>query len=78
MGQFLCPDPAYDFVDPKTQQPYGCTKENKATGKSQVYNKSKINSIGYGTCQLSQLKTKALWILQANYLNVNCFVCNYG
>ncbi|XP_066245360.1 TM2 domain-containing protein CG10795 [Euwallacea similis] len=30
MGQFLCPDPSYDLVDPKTQQIRGCTKENKA------------------------------------------------
>lgn len=34
MGQYLCPDPdpSYNFIDPKTQQPYGCTKENKAKG----------------------------------------------
>ncbi|XP_067004562.1 TM2 domain-containing protein biscotti [Anabrus simplex] len=32
MGQFLCPDPdpMYEYIDPKTQQPYDCTKENKA------------------------------------------------
>ncbi|XP_030756819.1 TM2 domain-containing protein CG10795 [Sitophilus oryzae] len=30
MGQFLCPDPDYDLIDPKTQQIRGCTKENKA------------------------------------------------
>ncbi|KAJ4448163.1 hypothetical protein ANN_10176 [Periplaneta americana] len=32
MGQYICPDPdpSYDYIDPKTQQPYGCTKENKA------------------------------------------------
>lgn len=30
LGQYLCPDPAYDFIDPKTQQIRGCTKENKA------------------------------------------------
>ncbi|KAK9509842.1 hypothetical protein O3M35_004745 [Rhynocoris fuscipes] len=30
MGQYLCPDPEYDLIDPKTQQPRGCTKENKA------------------------------------------------
>ncbi|PSN48922.1 TM2 domain-containing protein [Blattella germanica] len=32
MGQFICPDPdpEYDYIDPKTQQPYGCTRENKA------------------------------------------------
>nr|CAD7440897.1 unnamed protein product [Timema bartmani] len=32
MGQYICPDPApnYTFIDPKTQQPEGCTKENKA------------------------------------------------
>lgn len=34
MGQYICPDPdpSYDYIDPKTQQPYGCTKENKAKG----------------------------------------------
>ncbi|CAH1392971.1 unnamed protein product [Nezara viridula] len=31
MGQYLCPDPDnLDFIDPATQQPKGCTKENKA------------------------------------------------
>jgi len=34
MGQYMCPDPdpSYSYIDPKTQQPYGCTKENKAKG----------------------------------------------
>lgn len=32
MGQYVCPDPDYDLIDPKTQQPRGCTKENKAKG----------------------------------------------
>jgi hypothetical protein len=34
MGQYICPDPdsTYSYIDPKTQQPYGCTKENKAKG----------------------------------------------
>lgn len=30
MGQYICPHPDYDFIDPETQQPRGCTKENKA------------------------------------------------
>ncbi|KAL7297310.1 hypothetical protein TKK_0009707 [Trichogramma kaykai] len=30
MGQYICPHPHYDFIDPKTQQPKGCTKANKA------------------------------------------------
>ncbi|XP_035742627.1 TM2 domain-containing protein CG10795-like isoform X2 [Vespa mandarinia] len=30
MGQYICPHPDYDFIDQKTQQPKGCTKENKA------------------------------------------------
>lgn len=30
MGQFMCPDPSVDFIDAKTQQPFGCTKENVA------------------------------------------------
>lgn len=34
MGQYLCPDPTKKQIDPKTQQFYGCTKENKARGKS--------------------------------------------
>ena len=32
MGQYICPHPDYDFIDTKTQQPKGCTKENKAKG----------------------------------------------
>lgn len=34
MGQFLCPDPAVieTYIDPKTQQPQGCTRQNKAEG----------------------------------------------
>ncbi|XP_065211715.1 TM2 domain-containing protein CG10795 [Planococcus citri] len=30
MGQFICPDPTYDLIDPKTQQPRGCTDKNIA------------------------------------------------
>lgn len=30
MGQYLCPDPNVNHIDPKTQQPYGCTKDGKA------------------------------------------------
>ncbi|XP_039278044.1 TM2 domain-containing protein CG10795 isoform X3 [Nilaparvata lugens] len=30
LGQYICPHPDYEFIDPKTQQPKGCTKENKA------------------------------------------------
>ncbi|XP_055837155.1 TM2 domain-containing protein CG10795 [Episyrphus balteatus] len=30
MGQYLCPDPNKNPIDPKTQQFRGCTKENKA------------------------------------------------
>lgn len=36
MGQYLCPDPEYDLIDPKTQQPRDCTKENKAKGKVNI------------------------------------------
>lgn len=32
MGQFLCPDTAYEFIDPETQQLLGCTKDNVAQG----------------------------------------------
>jgi hypothetical protein len=32
MGQFLCPDPLINHIDPQTQQPRGCTKENTAKG----------------------------------------------
>lgn len=33
-GQFMCPDPdpKLNYIDPKTQQPVGCTKEGRATG----------------------------------------------
>lgn len=37
LGQYLCPDPAYDFIDPKTQQIRGCTKENKAKSLFNLY-----------------------------------------
>lgn len=30
MGQFMCPDPSKNHIDPKTQQLRGCTKENRA------------------------------------------------
>lgn len=33
IGQYVCPDPEYDYIDPKTQQPWGCTKDNKAKGE---------------------------------------------
>ncbi|XKL59721.1 hypothetical protein PGB90_000737 [Kerria lacca] len=29
-GEYICPDPKYDHIDHKTQQPKGCTRENKA------------------------------------------------
>lgn len=32
MGQFMCPDPEYELIDPKTQQLFGCTKDNVAQG----------------------------------------------
>ncbi|XP_043274403.1 TM2 domain-containing protein CG10795 [Venturia canescens] len=31
MGQYICPHPDYDLIDIKTQQPRGCSEENKAT-----------------------------------------------
>lgn len=30
MGQYMCPDPNINHIDPKTQQPIGCTKNNVA------------------------------------------------
>lgn len=32
MGQYLCPDPNINHIDPKTQQIRGCRKDNKARG----------------------------------------------
>lgn len=32
-GEYICPDPKYDHIDHKTQQPKGCTRENKAKGQ---------------------------------------------
>lgn len=32
MGQFLCPDPHVNHIDPKTQQLKGCTREGRAKG----------------------------------------------
>lgn len=37
MGQYICPHPEYDLIDPKTQQPRGCTKENKAKGNEVMF-----------------------------------------
>lgn len=37
MGQFMCPDPAYEFIDPETQQLRGCTKDNVAQGCLTLY-----------------------------------------
>lgn len=30
IGQYMCPDPNINHIDPKTQQPIGCTKHNVA------------------------------------------------
>lgn len=30
VGQFLCPDPNINHIDPKTQQPINCNEKNKA------------------------------------------------
>lgn len=30
VGQYMCPDPNYNHIDAKTQQPIGCTKNNRA------------------------------------------------
>lgn len=30
MGQFMCPDPDVSYMDLRTQQPAGCSKEGKA------------------------------------------------
>lgn len=30
IGQYMCPDPAINHIDAKTQQPIGCTKNNVA------------------------------------------------
>lgn len=30
VGQFMCPDPNINHVDPKTQQPHNCNDKNKA------------------------------------------------
>lgn len=30
IGQYMCPDPAINHIDAKTQQPIGCTKSNVA------------------------------------------------
>lgn len=32
-GQFFCPDPKYEDIDPKTQQLRGCTPKNLALGE---------------------------------------------
>lgn len=32
MGQYLCPDPNSDYIDPKTQTYRGCRPDNKAKG----------------------------------------------
>lgn len=30
IGQYICPDPSINHIDAKTQQPYGCTKDDLA------------------------------------------------
>lgn len=30
VGQYMCPDPDVNHIDPKTQQPIGCSKNNVA------------------------------------------------
>lgn len=30
IGQYMCPDPDINYIDAKTQQPIGCTKNNVA------------------------------------------------
>lgn len=35
LGQYICPHPDEDVIDPKTQQLKGCTKEGTAKGKIQ-------------------------------------------
>lgn len=30
VGQYLCPDPNINHIDPKTQQPYDCNRNNVA------------------------------------------------
>ena len=42
MGQYICPHPDYDFIDTKTQQPKGCTKENKAKGIYEIIKSFKV------------------------------------
>lgn len=39
IGQFICPHPDIidTYIDPKTQQPKGCTQQNKAEGELQKY-----------------------------------------
>lgn len=39
IGQFICPHPDVidTYIDPKTQQPKGCTQQNKADGELQKY-----------------------------------------
>lgn len=32
LGQYICPDPNLQHIDPKTQQFLGCTRQNKADG----------------------------------------------
>lgn len=57
MGQYICPHPDYDFIDHKTQQPKGCTKENKAKGKNLYilifYTASKILKFLYITSNVT-------------------------
>lgn len=38
LGQYICPHPDVieTYIDPKTQQPRGCTQQNKAEGKIEI------------------------------------------
>lgn len=49
MGQYICPDPDYDFIDPKTQQPTGCKQKKNnvqtATGLSNKVTQKNQNNL---------------------------------
>lgn len=49
MGQYICPDPSYDFIDPKTQQPYRCTKDNVAPVRCRAADGIICNTTGNST-----------------------------
>lgn len=88
VGQYICPDPNINFIDPNTQQPYGCTKDNvakiwcmAADGLTCADTK---NSSFLGEIQCQWTYVNFIWVphvyLCCNYVSLVCAIlfCRNG